>query len=85
MEKSIIYQDNQSTILLETNGRKSAGKRSRALNIRYFFVTDQIEKGSATVEYCPTETMVGDLLTKPLQGSKFIGFRDIILGEKPKG
>eukprot|EP00980_Cylindrotheca_fusiformis_P013759 scaffold3544_cov68-Cylindrotheca_fusiformis.AAC.1 len=33
IEKNILYQDNQSAIsLLETNGRKSAGQRSRALN-----------------------------------------------------
>ena len=31
--KNILYQDNKSTILLVENGRKSAGKRSRALNI----------------------------------------------------
>ena len=36
VEKNILYQDNKSSILLETNGRKSAGKRSRAMNIRYF-------------------------------------------------
>ena len=34
--KNILYQDNKSAILLETNGRRSAGKRSRALNVRYF-------------------------------------------------
>ena len=55
VEKNILFQDNKSTILLETNGRKSAGKRSRALNIRYFFLTDQVEKGNLTPEYCPTE------------------------------
>ena len=82
IKKNIIFQDNKLTILLETNGRKSAGKRSRALNIRYFFITDQVEKGNATIEYCPTEQMVGDVLTKPLQGTKFLEFRDILLGEK---
>ena len=39
IKKNVLYQDNKSSILLETNGRTSAGKRSRALNIRYFFVT----------------------------------------------
>ena len=82
IEKNIIYQDNKSTILLEENGRKSAGKRLRALYIRYFFITDQIEKGNMEVEYCPSEQMGGDLLTKPLQGNKFIEFRNEILGEK---
>ena len=80
IEKNILYQDNKSAILLETNGRKSAGKRSRAMNIRYFFITDQVEKGNATVEHCPTDAMVGDFMTKPLQGTKFREFRKDILG-----
>jgi hypothetical protein len=37
IEKNILLQDNKSTILLETNGPQSAGKRSRALNVRYYF------------------------------------------------
>ena len=40
IEKNVLYQDNKSAILLEVNGRKSAGKRSCALNVRYYFVTD---------------------------------------------
>ena len=31
IEDNILHQDNKSTILLQENGRKSAGKRSRAL------------------------------------------------------
>eukprot|EP00980_Cylindrotheca_fusiformis_P011346 scaffold2624_cov154-Cylindrotheca_fusiformis.AAC.1 len=57
IEKNILYQDNKSTILLEMNGRKSAGQRSRALNIQYFFITDQVEKGNVMVKYCPTDEM----------------------------
>ena len=37
LEKNILFQDNKSAILLEKNGQRSAGKRSRALNVRYFF------------------------------------------------
>jgi hypothetical protein len=37
IDKNILYQDNKSAILLEENGKKSSGKRTRALNIRYFF------------------------------------------------
>ena len=82
IEKNIIYQDNKSSILLETNGRASAGKRSRALNIRYFFVTDQVEKGNVSIEYMPTDEMWADFMTKPLQGEKFRKFRALILGEQ---
>ena len=82
VRKNIIYQDNKSAILLEKNGRKSAGKRSRALNIRYFFITDQIEKGNVIIDYCGTDNMIGDYMTKPLQGEKFKKFRKMILGEE---
>ena len=37
IKQNVIYQDNKSAILLEINGKRSAGKRSRALNIRYFY------------------------------------------------
>ncbi len=46
IDKNILFQDNKSTILLEVNGRKSAGKRSRALNVSYFFLTNQVERGN---------------------------------------
>ena len=82
IEKNILYQDNQSAILLETNGRSSAGKRSRAINIRYYFVTDQVELGNVQVEYMPTDDMWGDYMTKPLQGEKFRKFRAMILGDQ---
>ena len=71
IEKNILYQDNKSAILLETNGKKSAGKRSRALNIRYFFLADQVAKGNLSIECCPTKEMWGDFFTKPLTGKFF--------------
>jgi hypothetical protein len=79
VEKNIIYQDNKSAILLETNGKKSSSKRTRALNIRYFFITDHVEKGDVVIVYCPTDAMIGDFMTKALQGSKFEGFDDDVM------
>jgi len=35
--KQILQQDNRSAMLLESNGRKSAGTHSHHINIRYFF------------------------------------------------
>ena len=82
IDRNILYQDNKSSILLETNGRSSAGKRSRALNIRYFFVTDQSNKGNIKIEYMPTDDMWADYMTKPLQGEKFRKFRSLIMGRQ---
>ena len=81
IHKNILYQDNKSTILLEVNGKRSSSKRTRALNIRYFFLTDQVEKGNLTIQYCPTDKMIGDFMSKPLQGSKFLAFKKQIMGQ----
>ena len=76
---SIVYQDNQSAMLLEKNGMKSSGKRTRHINIRYFLVTDRINNKEFKVEYCPTTEMIADYFTKPLQGKLFIKFRKYIM------
>ena len=76
---NIIYQDNQSAMLLEANGRASSGKRTRHMDIRHFFVTDRVHQGDVSIIYCPTDDMIADVLTKPLQGSKFRKFRKLLL------
>ena len=80
---NIVYQDNKSAILLEKHGRVSSSKRTRHINIRYFFVKDRIESGEVSVEYCPTEHMLADYFTKPLQGSQFKIFRNRIMNYNP--
>ena len=37
-------------------------------------------KQEASVEFCPTFDMIGDYLTKALQGSQFPRFHNIVLG-----
>jgi len=80
ISKNILYQDNKATILLEQNGKRSSTKRTRALNIRYLFINEQVEKGRLTVEYCPTGSMIGDFLSKTLQGSTFKRMKELIMG-----
>ena len=80
IEKNILFQDNKSTILLKNNGKKSSSKRTRALNIHYFFLTDQIRKGNIQVEYCLTALIIADYFTKPLQGKLFAKFKKAIMG-----
>ena len=77
---NIIHQDNMSSILLEKNGKRSSGKQTRHMDIRYFFITDCVRQGLAKVNYCPTEQMHGDFFTKPLQGTLFRTHRAMILG-----
>ena len=81
--RTVLKQDNKSTIQLENNGKESSTKRTRAMNIRYFFLTDQIKQGNLVVEYCPTDKMIGDYMSKPVQGALFKKFRDQIMGYAP--
>ena len=80
IQDNVIYQDNQSAIRLEKNGKRSISKRTMKINIRYYFITDRIMKQEASVEICPTFDMIGDYFTKALQGSQFRRFLNIILG-----
>jgi hypothetical protein len=79
IKDNIVYQDNQSAMLLEKNGQLSSTKRTRHLNIRYFFVTDRVRAKQLTIEYCPTGDMWADPFTKPLQGAAFVKFRKLIM------
>ena len=80
MERNVIYQDNQSAMKMEINGRNSCTGNSRHIDIRYFFTKDRVNKGEFKIEYCPTHRMVADYFTKPKQGRSFKFMRDIIMG-----
>lgn len=80
IDKNTFYQDNMSTMNMESNGKASAGRRSRHIHIRYFFITDHAKRGEIHITHCPTEAMLADFLTKPLQGSLFRKFRAVLLG-----
>ena len=79
MGASKVYQDNQSTMLLAKKGRASSGKRTRHINIRFFLVKDRVKSGEIEIEYFPTDLMIADYLTNPLQGMKFRWFRYQVL------
>eukprot|EP00804_Cyclotella_cryptica_P016675 CCRYP_001993-RA/>CCRYP_001993-RA protein AED:0.60 eAED:0.37 QI:0/-1/0/1/-1/0/1/0/214 len=68
---AIIYQDNKSAILLESNGKWSSGKRTKHIKAKYFFVTDKVADGHVLIKHTPTKTMWADMNTKPKQGRAF--------------
>ena len=73
-----VFQDNQSTMAMIEKGR-STSSRTRHIHIRYFFVKDRVESGEVVIRYLPTEDMVADILTKPLQGDLFRKLRAKLL------
>ena len=80
VKEKLLFQDNESTIPMEVNGRNSCTGNSRHVDIRFFFVHDRVKSGDIKVEYCPTDKMVVDFFTKPLQGRIFKKFRESVIG-----
>ena len=83
LERNIFYQDNMSAMGMESNSRKSCGEKSRHISIRYFFIKDVLKRENIELVHCPTERMIADFYTKPLQGSLFRKLRDILMGLAP--
>ncbi len=69
--ETIIKEDNRSTMLLMKNGKLSSGKRTKHLDIRYFYVKDLLDRGIVKVEHCVLDDMIADFFTEPLQGLRF--------------
>ena len=82
LTENILFQDNMSAIKLEKNGKMSSGKRTKHMDIRYFWIKDRIKTEGIEIRYCPTQMMIADFFTKPLQGNLFKRFRDVIMGQK---
>ena len=78
MPPAKVYQDNQSTMALIDRG-ESHSERTRHIKIRYFWVKDNVDSGDLEIIYQPTDDMIADVLTKPLQGDKFLRMRSLLL------
>ena len=80
VKSSTIYQDNEASILLEQNGKRSSKKGTRFINIWHFFITDKVKNGEVDIKYMPTKEMVADYFIKPFQGAWFRKMRNQIQG-----
>ena len=64
------------------NDKVSCTSNSKHVAIKYFWCTDRIKNGNISVRHCPTENMIADYMSKPLQGTLFHTFRNVIMGWK---
>lgn len=78
-ETTIFFQDNKSAIFMKENGENSAVGNSKHIDVRYFFAKQHIDSGLIKIVNLPTADMLADVLTKPLQGTKFYEFRSGLL------
>ena len=77
---TLVMCDNQGAIALAKNPVHHA--RTKHIDVQHHFVREKVERGLIRLEYCPTEDMVADVLTKALARErherlrKMMGFTD---------
>ncbi len=52
--------------------------RAKHIDTSYHYVQNTVEEGAIRLKYIPTDQMVADGLTKPLDSGKFLRFRSIM-------
>ena len=73
---TILYEDNQGAIELSKNQRLNS--RTKHIDIKYHYVRGAVEENKVKVNYCPSDDMVADILTKSLPKAKFEKFRTML-------
>ena len=74
----IVFQDNQSAILMMTKGN---GKdRTRHLRVRKFWVKEKCDDKDIVVVYKDTNNMLGDLMSKAKVGKQFVKMKNTVNG-----
>ena len=80
--ENCVMRDNQSTMLLESNGKTSSSKRTKCINAKCFFLKYYLQDNNnkIKIEHCPTKEIIADFFAKPLQGHEFKKLRALIMG-----
>ena len=74
-----VFEDNQGTIALAKN--PVSRQRCKHIDIKYHFIRSTVNDGHIVLEYCPTEEMVADVMTKPATKFKLNKFAEFIFGK----
>ena len=69
---TIIFCDNNSAIKLSKNPVNHG--RSKHIDVRYYFLRDLNNEGTVELQYCRSEDLLADILTKPL---RFLPFQKL--------
>lgn len=73
-----IKEDNQACIALVNNTMTTG--RTKHIDVRYHFCRERVESGDIKVEYCSTDKMLADVLTKPLAAPQHHKLCGVMMG-----
>lgn len=71
-----ICEDNQAVINVSRN--QVYHGRLKHIDVRHHYIRDLVSAGEIQLEYCNSQDMVADILTKPLQRDQFLKLRDLL-------
>ena len=70
-----LLEDNQSAIQMTKNPEFHG--RAKHIGINFHFVRELVSDGTVELQYCPTQEMIADMLTKGLPQEQFNKLRQM--------
>jgi hypothetical protein len=74
---TVIYEDNQATLHISQAFYTS--RRTKHISVRYHWIRQEIEAGTAVLQYVPTRDQLSDIFTKNLGAQLFSHHRARLL------
>lgn len=72
-----VQVDNKSMMVMAKRGPGLGG--AKAIDVKYYWITEHIQKGAVELKYTHTDDLISDGFTKPLARGKFFLWRSRIL------
>jgi len=69
-DATVINVDNQSAAAIANNNKST--KRIKHMDIKYHYVREAVNSKTVATNFCPSEIMLADLLTKPMPKTRFL-------------
>ena len=73
----IILEDNQGCIKIANND-DGIKKRTKHIDVRYHHIKQLVRSGFIQIKYCQTVNMLADIMTKPLNKTRFAKLRALL-------
>ena len=75
-----IHEDNEAAAAIASSDAETTIKRTKAVDVRYHYTREKVERGDVKVVPCRTDDMLADILTKCLGPDKQKHFWSILRG-----